>query len=109
MYKNRLLLILFFLAKSISSFSQDLQYTHRVIDTLTSPSMDGRGYINKGDKKAAEYIKNEFQKKFLQPVNEDYFQKFKYPVNTFPKRMEVEIDGNPLKPGVDFIVDANSS
>jgi hypothetical protein len=104
------LLILFSTLKSITAFSQDIKYAHQVIDTLTSPSMHGRGYVNKGDKIAAEYIKNEFQKMFLQPVGDkDYFQDFKFPVNTFPKKMEVSVDSIQLKPGADFIVDANSS
>jgi len=105
----KFLLVLFLVTTGVASFSQDIQYAHRVIDTLTSPSMHGRGYVNKGDKIAAEWIKNEFQKNFLQPVGEDYFQKFNFPVNTFPKKMEVSIDGAVLKPGADFIADANSS
>ncbi|HKR04653.1 MAG TPA: M28 family peptidase [Bacteroidia bacterium] len=104
----KFLLILFLTSVSIA-FSQDMKYAHEVIDTLTSPFMHGRGYVNKGDKIAAGYIENEFKKMNLQPVDENYFQKFSFPVNTFPKKMEVSMDGIQLKPGADFIVDANSS
>lgn len=93
---------------SISS-AQDLNYTHRVIDTLTSPSMHGRGYVQNGDKIAANYLKGEFQKLNIQAVDDNYFQYFKFPVNTFPKDVKVAVDGTALKPGVDFIVSANSS
>ncbi len=95
-----------------------MKYAHQIIDTLTSPAMHGRGYVNKGDKIAARYIESEFTKIHLQPpppppppppINDDYFQKFKFPVNIFPKKMEVSIDDVQLKPGADFIVDANSS
>lgn len=92
-----------------SLFSQDLQYARQVIDTLTAPGMHGRGYVSKGDKIAATYIKNEFIKNGLQPVDENYFQPFKFPVNTFPKNISVIVDGRQLVPGVDFIVDAHSS
>jgi aminopeptidase YwaD len=105
----KFLLVLFSSSISLTAFSQDMKYTHEVIDTLTSPFMHGRGYVNKGDKIAAGYIENEFKKMNLQPVDENYFQKFSFPVNTFPKKMEVSIDGVQLKPGADFIVDANSS
>lgn len=104
-------LVLFFFPISFL-FSQDTSYARYIIDTLTSPAMHGRGYVSKGDKIAATFLANEFQKLNLQKVNaeqKDYFQKFSFPVNTFPKEIKVSIDGHELKPGVDFIVDAYSS
>ena len=104
--------ILFFLFNSLNLFSQDLNYAHQVIDTLTSSSMHGRGYVNKGDKIAAEYLANEFQKWNIQKLNpelKDFYQHFSFAVNTFPKEIKISIDGIELKPGVDFIVDAYSS
>ncbi|MCB0817774.1 MAG: hypothetical protein KDB77_09690, partial [Flavobacteriales bacterium] len=38
-----------------------------IIDTLTSPSMHGRGYVNAGDSLAAEYIAAQFRAVGLQP------------------------------------------
>lgn len=110
---RKIFLIVFLLHLNVLDlFPQDLDYAHKVIDTLTSPSMHGRGYVNKGDKIAATYISREFHKMNLQPVlpdQKDYYQKFKFSVNTFPKEIKASIDGTELKPGIDFIVDAYSS
>jgi len=37
-----------------------------------------------------------------------FYQKLKFPVNTFPGKLEVEIDGKKLVPGIDYLVDAGS-
>lgn len=86
--------------------AQDIQYARQVIQTLTSPEMHGRGYVNGGDAKAAAYIRDEYQKNKLIPVKENYFQPFQFSVNTFPSTMKVSVDGNELIPGKDFIVSA---
>ena len=45
----------------------------------------------------------------LTPLDKnDYLQKFTFSVNTFPGKMEVEINDKELKPGIDFLVAANS-
>ncbi len=59
-------------------------YAKKIVDTLASPGMHGRGYVNDGDKIAAEYIKGEFQKLSLQTFGDDYYQQFRFPINTFP-------------------------
>ena len=78
------------------------------MDTLTSPAMHGRGYVNDGDKIAAEYIGNEFFKHGLFKFGESFFQPFEIPINTFPDTVEVYIDGNKLVPGKDFVVFCSS-
>lgn len=93
--------ILFF---PIDSYSQDIAYAKEVINALTSPEMHGRGYVKKGDQKAAEYIKQEYQKLGLKPYLQDYYQQLTIPVNTFPGKMSVKLDKVELKPGVDYIV-----
>jgi len=96
----------------ISLFSLNLiAQTERVKDftkQLCSPEFHGRGYVNRGDSIAANYISKTFQEIGLQPLNGTYFQSFTFPVNTFPAKMEVKIGDKQLTPGVDFIVNEAS-
>ena len=100
-------LLLLFLG--YNSFSQDLAFGKKIVDTLTSPTFWGRGYTNDGMKKAAEYLSSQFQSYGLKPMaGNDFLQKFSYPVNTFPGDMEVSINGKDMVPGKDYIIGAES-
>lgn len=89
--------------------AQQLSFGKKMVDTLTSPYFWGRGYTNDGMKKAADFLAGEFKSYGLQPLEgKTYFQNFSYPVNTFPGKMEVNINGVDLVPGKDFIVAAES-
>lgn len=85
--------------------AQDTSYARSVIDKLCSPAFKGRGYVGKGDKKAANFIAAEFKSIGLKPIDKSFFQKFYFSVNTFPGKMSVKYNGVLLKPGVDYIVD----
>ena len=92
-----------------SAFSQDVAFARKIVDTLTSPYFWGRGYTNDGMKKAAGFLTNQFKLYGLPPMKGDnYIQSFSYPVNTFPGKMEVNINGKDLIPGIDFIVSPES-
>ena len=89
--------------------SQNISFNREIVDTLASPYFWGRGYTNDGMKKAANFLAAEFKTLGVQPLNgKNYFQDFSYPANTFPGKMEVEINGQSLTPGVDFIVGPES-
>jgi aminopeptidase YwaD len=89
--------------------AQQLSFGKKMVDTLTSPYFWGRGYTNDGMKKAADFLAAEFKSYGLQPVDgKTYFQNFSYPVNTFPGKMEVNVNGVDLVAGKDFIVGAES-
>ncbi len=106
----RTLLLILFCAVTVSCFSQDMPYARKIVDTLTSPFFWGRGYTNDGMKKAADLIAGEMKSFGIVPVNgSSYFQDLSYPVNTFPGKMEVNINGKDLIPGVDFIVSGEST
>lgn len=64
------------------------QYARKIVDTMASESMHGRGYVNDGDKIAANYIRTEFKKLGLQSFTESYYQKFSFPINTFPGQVK---------------------
>lgn len=109
-----LFVFLFFLLLSSLFFAQEkkdavYQYARKIVDTMASESMHGRGYVNEGDKIAANYIRSEFQKCGLQSFTSDYYQTFSFPVNTFPGKMNVIIDGKELVPGKDFIVSSHTT
>jgi len=84
------------------------------IATLAAPRMHGRGYVRHGDQHAAAYLRQRFRQLGLQPLAPDYTQPFPLDVNTFPGRLNLELDfgmapfpvlGNSrrLKAGEDFI------
>jgi hypothetical protein len=104
-----------FLLLVLSAGAQDRGYAKQVIDTLASPSMHGRGYVNGGDKIAAQYIANEFKSFGLLSFNKSgsYFQGFGFPVNTFPGKMDLTFcwkDRKKIKakPGEQFLVRCES-
>ncbi|MCD4772010.1 MAG: M28 family peptidase [Bacteroidales bacterium] len=101
-------LFLFLLSVSISVFSQDKNYALGLINKLASPEMFGRGYVNKGEKIAAKYIRKEFKKNGLKSFSNNYFQKFLFSINTFPEPIFVSIDGKELKSGTEFLIECSS-
>lgn len=86
-------------------YAQHKAYSRAVVDTLCSRYFYGRGYLNNGMDKAAQYIAGKFSQSGLTPLSgQSYFQSFSYPVNTFPGVVKVNIDGRELIPGRDFLV-----
>lgn len=80
----------------------------KVIADLASPGMHGRGYVKKGDARAAIYLVDLFKSRGLAPHNGSYLQSFPIRVNTFPGKMELDADGIRLQPAVDYLVDPSS-
>jgi aminopeptidase YwaD len=85
-------------------FSQDTSYARKVIGQLTSPEFKGRGYLENGDKIAAEYLKSELVRLGIKPLDGEYFQPFRITINTIPGEISLAIDNNMLEPGADYIV-----
>lgn len=108
MLKNSLFFWGFFLVV-FSVKSQDVEYAKKMLDTLSSSYFEGRGAVNKGERKAADFITNEYKKHGLKPFKESFLQHFNYNINTFSGKLEVAIDGKKLIPGKDYIVGAASS
>lgn len=100
-------ILLFIFTKSVSG--QDLKMARRVIDTLTSSEMWGRGYTKDGMAKAASFISSSFAAYGLVPMDgKDFKQVFSYPANTFPGEMMLRINGKLLLPGKDFLLSPES-
>jgi len=105
---KRLIIVLaiFFLSQGL--FAQTPGYSRKVIDTLASPTMQGRGYTNNGDKSAAAFIKNEFIADKLNSFGNDYYQHYTLSINTFSGKTDVMIDGKKLVPAYDFLISGSS-
>lgn len=104
--------IFFFLLSllALNSFSQDIKDVRQTLRTLTSPQLWGRGYNKNGMQEAAAFLVSKFRAYGLEPMDgKSFSQPFNYPVNTFPGKMEVEVNGQKLIPGKDFIVEQGST
>lgn len=108
--KNYLVLFIINILFSFQIFSQEIKkgeaynYARWIVDTMTSESMHGRGYVNGGDGIAAYFIKTQFQKLGLKSFKNNYYQSLSFPVNIFPDKVSLLADGQKLEPGKDFLV-----
>jgi hypothetical protein len=100
--------LIFLLFNTCLVFGQ-IEEVRRVTQTLCSPAFHGRGYVNKGDSIAAEFIVSEFKKIGLKPLKKSYFQSFPLAVNTFPSSMTIRHGEKDLTPGIHFMVDPGSA
>ena len=98
----------FLVLTKLVAFGQKSE-VERITKTLCSPEFHGRGYVNKGDSIAAEFIAAEFKKIGLKPLKQSYFQSFNLSVNTFPNEMTLQHNGRTLLPGVHYLVDPASA
>ncbi|MBC8487582.1 MAG: M28 family peptidase [Bacteroidetes bacterium] len=90
------------------TFSQDKEYAISVVDSLTSQDFHGRGYVNNGDKIAAQFVKGEFKKFGLKSFGDNYLQQFTIPINTFADTLLVSVNNNRLIPGKDYVLFSSS-
>ncbi len=88
--------------------AQNIKYARRVVDTLSSSGMHGRGYVLEGAKIAAGYIGVEFQKFGLKTFDGGYFQSFDIETNRFPGQVLLKINKVLMRPGVDYLIEAGS-
>jgi hypothetical protein len=102
------LAVLFNFFNGPPAFAQDKTYARSLIDSLASPAMSGRGYVNNANRIASGFIAAEMKEHELKSFPEGYFQPFTLPINTFPGKIELTINNKKLKPGVDYIVSVTS-
>ncbi|WP_070138379.1 M28 family metallopeptidase [Crocinitomix algicola] len=82
------------------------EYAKIILDSLCSDRYDGRGYVNDGDNRSADFIIKELKNIGVKPFKKrGYEQHYFLNVNTFPYPLEVISDGDTLIPGVDYLVD----
>lgn len=106
---NKLITLTLLITFIFPIFGQEKK-ARRIVETLCSDSMAGRGYVENGVNKAAKFIKQEFINVGLKPFfkKNRYFQKYHFDVNTFPGEMLIENHRDTLRPGIDYLVNENS-
>jgi hypothetical protein len=93
-----------------TSTNAQIDEVRRITKTLCSPEFHGRGYVNKGDSIAADFLVAEFKKIGVGAYKkEPMLQSFTIEgVNRFPEKMMVSQNNVKLDPGVHFMVDPAS-
>lgn len=89
---------------SVALFGQNKEFVKDQISILASDSLAGRGYVQNGMTRAAQYIATQYEEAGLTPVADSYFQSFAYSVNTFPKQVLLKLNSHILQPGADYLV-----
>jgi aminopeptidase YwaD len=102
MFKKQLFISASLLCTVISIGQKE--YARKIVDTLASPYMGGRGYIDHGNERASKYLNDQFKSLGLLQFGDSYLQKFEYPINTYPSAYIVSVDGTMAEPGADYIV-----
>jgi aminopeptidase YwaD len=94
----------------IGAVTAQLEEARRITKTLCSSGLYGRGYVNKGDSIAAQFLGQEFTSLGLKNLKNQtsHFQSFSHNVVTFPGAMLVILNQDTLVPGEDFMIDPNS-
>lgn len=100
------LILLFLLITAQAANGQNEARVRQWVDSLCHPRYDGRGYVNKGDSRAADFIAR--QVKLINPELDVTFQPFNVGVNVFPDSLWLTVNGRRLSPGVDFLVNPKS-
>jgi aminopeptidase YwaD len=108
--KNTFLLLIFVLFAQSAVLAQDtekeilMKAARKEVQTLCSPKFAGRGYLENGHKKAADYLSKRFSAIGLKPVKttKNYQQSFPMEINLVQNAV-IQIDGKKLVEGVDFI------
>ncbi len=90
-------------------FAQDLNYAKGIIEELCSEKYKGRGYVDQGVSKAADFLEKEFQTLKLRKFGRSYSQAYAFPVNTHPTPVTSLLDGQAVKVGYDFLITAGST
>lgn len=104
-------LLLFFVCFVCANFllGQTADYGKKIVQTLASSKYKGRGYVGRGDKKAADFIAKQFKQMRLAPLGANgYLLPYSLHVNYFPSKMQVAIDNDILRPGIDYLISETS-
>ena len=82
---------------------QDMNYTYSIIKELSSEKYYGRGYVNKGDSIASEFLANEFKNMNLKMFGDSYFQTYHTDINSYIEKPKLTFGDEELIIAKDFI------
>jgi len=94
---------------AITVFGQDMKYTHKIIKELASEKYYGRGYVNRGDSLAAEFLSGQFSEIGLDNYNGTYFQRYTTNINRYLIKPQFGFNDSTLVIAEDFIAIPNSA
>ena len=101
--------LLFVLTLVNSHSTAQSEYARQIVDTLCSEHFDGRGYVNKGDVRSADFVIDELQRLGVQCFKKhSYAQPYMLNVNTFPYPIHVSLGDDTLIPGENYLIDPAS-
>lgn len=105
----RSFLLAFVLLCCYGGHAQDSLYTREMLKKLCSEKCYGRGYL-KGGLAAAEklLLKQIKASKALPLFGKEYTQSFYQVVNTYPSKTSITLNEQALRPGIDYIPNANN-
>lgn len=89
----------------LTGFGQDLNRVRKDVKTLSGPEFFGRGYVNDGSNRAADWLADAFKDAGMEPADTSWFQPFTFEVNTFPYKTMLSCDGKSLREGYDYQID----
>jgi aminopeptidase YwaD len=92
---------------SLTGFTQNRIEAQKHIAVLSSDTFYGRGYINDGDKIAAQYLGQEFERIGLKPVAKKYLHPISLTVNTI-NNVELTIGEELFTEGSSFMLNPNA-
>lgn len=95
------------LLTALTGLAQNKEYARSVLKDLCSPEFYGRGYVNQGDRIAADYIAGELAKWKTKKFESDYLQPFNMRINSMNKA-DILFDTKKLKAGLEYLVEAQS-
>ena len=103
----RQILYLFLFVIPTALYSQQ-DFGLKVVKELCSKEYCGRGYVNDGHVKAADYINRRFEEFGLSKFNNNCFQYFNIKANTFPDSVSLLVEGRKLETGIDYLISSVS-
>lgn len=96
--------------KKAQESENDKIWIKQQIAAMTMRIMRGRGYVKGGMDTAGIFVMKRFKELKLKPLlkNGNYAQGFAYPVISYPKKINLVVNGDTLKPGLDYLVNPSS-
>lgn len=102
------LFLTLFIGLNLISFSQK-EYAKLILDTLCSDYYAGRGYVDNGVEKTANFLVSELKTIGVDTYkNQPYLQNYTFGVNTFPYEIAVTLGDKLLMAGQDYLLNSNS-
>ncbi len=91
-------------------YTNIINNSKNTINILCDSKMQGRGYVDKGEQIAANYIAKQFEKIGLLKYKDTYFQSFNLKsVNIFPKKVQLKSRNKTFQGGKEYLVSSFSN